>query len=58
MVLPAQVHLPTHVHHTKAFNQAVVFNKLLYETNKKKKKKREGVAWELRAIIRSQRIAP
>lgn len=55
MILPTQFHLPIPVHHTKAFIQAVVFNKPLYETNKKKV---EGVAWELIAVIRSQWIAP
>lgn len=55
MILPARFHLPIHAHHTKAFIQAVVFGKPLYETNKKKV---EGVAWELTAVIRSQRIAP
>lgn len=54
MILPTQFHLPSHARHTKAFTQAVLFNKPLYETNKKV----EGVAWELIAVIRSQQIAP
>lgn len=34
MILPAQYHLPTHIYHSKALIQAVVFNKPQLETNK------------------------
>lgn len=53
MIFPTQFHLPSHAPHTKAFIQAVLFNKPTYGT-----KKVEGAAWELRAVIRSQWIAP
>lgn len=56
MVLPAQFHQPALVHPTKAFNQAVVPNKPLYETNKRGGE--GGVSWELTATIRSQWIVP